>query len=89
MNKAELVDEIEDKSNVTKKQAEDILTSTTIVEILDGSDKVTLMKFRSFAPSDLAAREERNSQTGKKLKIVETIVPGFIAVKAFKEQAKS
>lgn len=90
MNKGELVDQIATQANVTKKQADEILTATvdTIMEAVAGGDKVTLVGFGSFEPRDRAAREGRNPKTGKALKIPATTVPGFSAGKAFKERVK-
>lgn len=90
MNKGELVDAISSKANVTKKQAEDILTATTdtIVEAVAGGDKITLVGFGSFEPRDRAARDGRNPKTGEVLKIKATRVPAFSAGKVFKERVK-
>ena len=50
MNKGELVDAVAEKANVTKKQAETIVTATfeTIQEQVASGDKVTLVGFGSF-----------------------------------------
>ncbi|MEO0377954.1 MAG: HU family DNA-binding protein [Cyanobacteria bacterium P01_A01_bin.17] len=90
MNKGELVEAITAKTNVTKKQAEEILTATTdtIVEAVAGGDKITIVGFGSFEPRDRAARDGRNPKTGAVLKIPATTVPGFSAGKAFKERVK-
>ncbi|PZD70229.1 DNA-binding protein HU [Acaryochloris thomasi RCC1774] len=90
MNKGDLVDAIADKSGVTKKQADEILTATvdTIVETVAGGDKITLVGFGSFEPRDRAARDGRNPKTGEVMKIKATTVPGFSAGKSFKEKVK-
>ncbi|NET39814.1 MAG: HU family DNA-binding protein [Cyanothece sp. SIO1E1] len=87
MNKGELVDAIAEKSGVTKKQADTILSATidVIVEAVSSGDKVTLVGFGTFEPRDRQAREGRHPQTGKKLQIPATRVPAFSAGKAFKE----
>lgn len=90
MNKGELVDVISAQTNVTKKQADEILTATidTIVEAVASGDKVTLVGFGSFESRDRKEREGRNPQTGKALKIPATTVPGFSTGKVFKERVK-
>ena len=88
MNKGELVAAIADKSGITKRQADDILSATvdTIVDTVSFGDKVTLVGFGTFESRDRKARQGRNPQTGKKLKIPATTVPAFSAGKAFKEK---
>jgi DNA-binding protein HU-beta len=87
MNKGELVDAIAAKAEVTKKDADVLLTALldTIMEAVAAGDKVTLVGFGSFEPRQRAAREGRNPQTGKTLQIPAMTVPGFSAGKQFKE----
>ncbi|PZD70238.1 DNA-binding protein HU [Acaryochloris thomasi RCC1774] len=91
MNKGELVDAIADKSGVTKKQADEILTATvdTIMETVAGGDKITIVGFGSFEPRERKEREGRNPKTGKALTIKATTVPGFSAGKVFKDRVKA
>jgi DNA-binding protein HU-beta len=87
MNKGELVDAIAQKAEMTKKDA-DILLSVlldSIMEAVAGGDKVTLVGFGSFEPRQRAAREGRNPQTGETLQIAAATVPGFSAGKQFKD----
>lgn len=88
MNKGELVDAIADKTGVTKKQADAVLSAAleAIMESVAFGDKVTLVGFGSFNPRDRAAREGRNPKTNEKMEISATRVPGFSAGKAFKEK---
>jgi DNA-binding protein HU-beta len=88
MNKGELVDAIAIKANVTKKEADAVLSATidTIVEAVAGGDKVTLVGFGSFEKRDRAEREGRNPKTGETMTIAATSVPGFSAGKLFKEK---
>ena len=91
MNKADLVNSIADKAGVTKKQADSVLTAALdiIVDTVSEGDKVTLVGFGSFEPRHRKARNGRNPQTGKALKIPATTVPAFSAGKSFKEQVAS
>ncbi|WP_375495603.1 HU family DNA-binding protein [uncultured Nostoc sp.] len=86
MNKGELVDAIANKTGVTKKQSDAVLTAAleAIIEAVANGDKVTLVGFGSFNPRDRAAREGRNPKTNEKMEIAATRVPGFSAGKQFR-----
>ena len=88
MNKGELIDAIAAKANVTKKDADAVLTATldAIVEALANADKVTLVGFGSFEVRERQAREGRNPKTGATITIPATKVPAFSAGKAFKDK---
>ncbi len=88
MNKGELVDRISQKSAVTKKQADAVLSAAieTIMEAVSENDKVTLVGFGSFERRHRKEREGRNPKTGEKMSIPETYVPAFSAGKLFKEK---
>jgi DNA-binding protein HU-beta len=87
MNKGELVDAIAQKAEMTKKDADVLLSALldSIMEAVAGGDKVTLVGFGSFEPRQRAAREGRNPQTGETLQIAAATVPGFSAGKQFKD----
>ncbi|RMF23622.1 MAG: HU family DNA-binding protein [Cyanobacteria bacterium J083] len=88
MNKGELVNTVSAKSNVTKKQADAVITATieTIMEAVSEGDKVTLVGFGSFERRFRQKREGRNPKTGEKMEIPATNVPAFSAGKLFKEK---
>jgi DNA-binding protein HU-beta len=88
MNKAELVDAIAAKVEVTKKEADAILSATieVVMETVANNDKVTLVGFGTFEARQRQAREGRNPSTGEAIKIPATTVPGFSAGKGFKEK---
>ena len=87
MNKGELVYAIAEKSGVTKKEVDIVLSTTldTIVEAVTSGDKVTLVGFGSFEKRERAQREGRNPKTGETMTIAATTVPAFSAGKAFRE----
>ena len=91
MNKGELVDRVADKANVTKKQADTVLSAAleVIMEAVSSNDKVTLVGFGSFEPRKRQKREGRNPRTGEKMEIPETTVPAFSAGKLFKDRVSS
>ena len=71
MNKADLVAKIADDAEITRTQAEKVL-STVIAETiaaLKAGDKVTLVGFGTFSAVARAARTGRNPQTGATIKI--------------------
>jgi DNA-binding protein HU-beta len=88
MNKGELVDKIADKTDVTKKQADAVLTAIldSIMEAVSTDDKVTLVGFGSFESRKRQAKEGRNPRTGETMTIPATTVPVFSAGKLFKEK---
>jgi DNA-binding protein HU-beta len=81
------VDAIAGKANVTKREADTILSTAidTIVEAVKDGDKVTLVGFGSFEKRERQQREGRNPKTGESMTIAATTVPAFSAGKAFKE----
>lgn len=87
MNKGELIDAIAEKTQASKKEADVILSAAVeaIMEAVAAGDKVTLVGFGTFEPRQRAARDGRNPQTGKAIKIEATTVPAFSAGKQFKE----
>ena len=87
MNKEELIAEISKKAKVSKKDASLVLSATidTIQSTLKKGKKVTLVGFGTFEPRKRAARNGRNPQTGKEIKIAAKTVPAFSAGKKFKE----
>jgi DNA-binding protein HU-beta len=88
MNKGELVEAIAQKADVSKKEADAVLTAIvdSIVEAVSSGDKVTLVGFGSFEPRERQAREGRNPKTGETMQIPATRVPAFSAGKQFKDK---
>lgn len=88
MNKGGLVDAIANKAEVTKKEADAVLTAAidSIMEAVSKGEKVTLVGFGSFEPRERQAREGRNPKTGETMQIPATKVPAFAPGKGFKEK---
>ena len=80
MNKEELVQEISKKSKVTQKEANEVLSALieTVQKTVSKGKKVTLVGFGTFEPRKRAARNGRNPQTGKEIKIPAKTVCGFL-----------
>lgn len=87
MNKTELVAAIADEAGISKKDAEKALKAFTDVvgEELKKGGKIQLVGFGTFEVSERAAREGRNPQTGKAMKIAASKAPKFKAGKALKD----
>ena len=87
MNKTELVAAIADSADLTKKDAEKAVNSFTevITKALKKGDKVQLVGFGTFEVVKRAAREGRNPQTGKAMKIKASKAPKLKAGKALKD----
>ena len=86
MNKTEMVAAIAKKTDLSKKDAEKALkafTDTVAAELKKGQ-KVQLVGFGTFEVTKRAAREGRNPQTGKVMKIKASKAPKFKAGKALK-----
>ncbi len=81
MNKAELIDAIALKANLSKKDADAALSATVaaITEALKGGDKVQLVGFGTFAVKARAARTGRNPKTGEAIEVAAAKVPTFAA----------
>ncbi|MBD2022299.1 HU family DNA-binding protein [Leptolyngbya sp. FACHB-36] len=88
MNKGELIDQIASKANVTKKDADVVLTAMldVILDAVAAGDKVTLVGFGTFEARERQAREGRNPSTGQPIKIPATKVPAFSAGKLFRDK---
>ena len=86
MNKEELVQEVSKKAKVTQKEAAEVLNTimSTIEKTVAKGKKVTLVGFGTFEPRKRAARNGRNPQTNKEIKIPAKTVPVFSAGKNFK-----
>ena len=87
MNKTELIAAIADSADLTKKDAEKAVNSFTevITKALKKGDKVQLVGFGPFDVVKRSAREGRNPQTGKAMKIKASKAPKFKAGKALKD----
>ncbi|MEH1955470.1 HU family DNA-binding protein [Nostoc sp.] len=88
MNKGELVDAVAAKANITKKQADEVISAflSVVTEAVANGEKVTLIGFGSFERRDRSEREGRNPKTNEPMTIPATKVPAFSAGKQFREK---
>ena len=90
MNKTELINQIAEKADLTKKDAEKALNAfiETVTEALKAGDDVQLIGFGNFQVKQRAARDGRHPKTGETLKIAAANVPSFKAGQRLKEAVK-
>jgi DNA-binding protein HU-beta len=86
MNRAELVDILATKSDISKAAAGRVLETLieTIQVAVKKGDSVTLVGFGTFKSVKRAARVGKNPKTGVALKIAAATVPKFTAGAKFK-----
>jgi DNA-binding protein HU-beta len=87
MNKAELVEAIANEAKLSKADAEKALNAFTnqAGKALKGGGKIALVGFGTFSVAKRAARNGRNPQTGKAMKISAKKVARFKAGKDLKK----
>lgn len=90
MTKADLVEVVAKKANLTNKAARDAVQSVLdgVRDALKGGEKVVLTGFGTFSVRHKAARKGRNPQTGSAIQIPARKTPGFTAGKSFKRQIR-
>ena len=87
MTKAELVDFIAEKADLTKADAGRALDAMVegVTKGLKENGKVTLVGFGTLTAKKREARTGRNPQTGEAVKIAARTVPGFKAGNKLKD----
>lgn len=87
MTKADLVDEVVRVSKLSKKQAEVVVNTVfaSIVEALQGDDKIELRGFGSFRVRRRRSRQGRNPKTGDRVAVPEKRIPYFKPGKELKD----
>ena len=87
MNKAEFVESVAGKTELSRRDAEMAIEATlkTIEEQLARGSEITLPGFGKFHVADRGARQGRNPQTGAPIKIKASRVPRFSAGSKLKQ----
>ena len=87
MNKNELIAAVAERTNLTKKDCETVVSAMleVITDALCDGDKVQLVGFGSFEVKKREARVGRNPQTGEPVDIPATKTPVFKAGKMLKD----
>ena len=87
MNKADLIQQIANKLDISKRQTEeclDLLINAITKSVAKG-EKVTLVGFGTFERRDRRARKGRDPRSGTEIDIPAKKVPAFSAGKQFKQ----
>ena len=87
MNKTELIAVVAEKTGLTKKDAERVVSATfeTVVATLKNGEKVQISGFGNFEVKAREARIGRNPRTKEEIKIPATRLPAFKASKTLKD----
>ena len=86
MNKADLINALAAKNEISKKDAEKAVNGVLdlIAEALKAGDKVQIMGFGAFEVKERAARTGKNPATGETIEIAASKAVVFKAGKALK-----
>ena len=87
MNKTERIAVVAEKSGITKKDAERVVSATfeTIAAELKKNEKVQISGFGIFEVKEREARVGRNPRTKEAIQIPASKAPAFKASKALKD----
>ena len=87
MNKTELIAAVAEKTGLTKKDAERVVSATfeTVTETLKKGEKVSVSGFGIFEVKTREARVGRNPRTKEEIQIPASKQPGFKASKTLKD----
>ena len=87
MNKTELIAAVAEKTGLTKKDAERVVSAAfeTVTETLKKGEKVSVSGFGIFEVKTREARVGRNPRTKEEIKIPATKLPAFKASKTLKD----
>ena len=87
MNKTELVEQIAQRTDSSKAEAQRYVDTLekVLTEALKGGEEVQITGFGKFYVREQKAREGVNPQTGEKMRIPAQRVPAFSAGQGLKE----
>lgn len=90
MTKADLVEHVARKADLTRKAAKEAVDAIfdAVADALKRGDKAVITGFGTFSVRKRAARTGRNPQTGKAIKISARKTPGFTAGKTLKRAVR-
>jgi DNA-binding protein HU-beta len=90
MKKAELIDAVSTKTELTKQDSKKAIDALfeTISNTLAKEEKIQLLGFGTFEVRQRAERTGRNPQTGEEMTIPASKVPAFKPGKELKEAVK-
>ena len=90
MNKSELIEQVADRAEIKRSEAEAAVNALTEVvkETLQRGGDVALTGFGKFSVAERGARQGVNPQTGERIQIAASKAPKFSAGADFKKALK-
>lgn len=90
MTKSELIDQVADRSELTKSEAMRAIDAVlgTVEDALRRGSEVTLSGFGKFHVAERGARQGVNPRTGERIQIAASRVPKFTAGSGLKSAVK-
>ena len=87
MNKADFINAISEKTEISKKDVNIVINAfqEVVTETLKRNDNIVLTGFGKFESVKKAAREGKNPMTGEKINIAAKMAPKFRPGKALKD----
>ena len=91
MNKSELIEQVADRAEIKRSEAEAAVNALTEVvkETLQRGGDVAITGFGKFSVAERGARQGVNPQTGERIQIAASKAPKFSAGADFKKALKS
>ena len=90
MNKSELIEQVADRADIKRSEAESAVNALTEVvkETLQRGGDVAITGFGKFSVAERGARQGVNPQTGERIQIAASKAPKFSAGADFKKALK-
>ena len=90
MNKSELIEQVSDRADIKRSEAEAAVNALTEVvkETLQRGGDVAITGFGKFSVAERGARQGVNPQTGERIQIAASRVPRFSAGSSLKSAVK-
>lgn len=90
MNKGELIEQVADRADIKRSEAEAAVNALTDVvkETLQRGGDVAITGFGKFSVAERSARQGVNPQTGERIQIAASKAPKFSAGADFKKALK-
>ncbi len=90
MNKSELIEQVADRADIKRSEAEAAVNALTEVvkETLQRGGDVAITGFGKFSVAERGARQGVNPQTGERIQIAASKAPKFSAGADFKKALK-
>jgi DNA-binding protein HU-beta len=90
LNKSELIEQVADRADIKRSEAEAALNALTEVvkETLQRGGDVAITGFGKFSVAERGARQGVNPQTGERIQIAASKAPKFSAGADFKKALK-